>query len=70
MSRGFGKTDKRFKVWLHNSFLGHAAMMRQQARDIQSSETASTYARLLAAQIEDFAFKLDRELRANRIDPL
>lgn len=62
------KGSKQQAVWTHNSFIGHAVMMQQQARNIANSRTASDLARILAQQIEEKATSLEQALRAERKD--
>jgi len=59
--------QKRQKIWRHNSFLGHAAMMRQNARNIITADTPTDEAKDLAAQIESLAARLSEALK-ERVD--
>jgi hypothetical protein len=62
------KSDKQFRVWLHNSFLGHVAMSRKQMAQIMQADTVTLPARETAQQIDALLALLDQQLRAERFD--
>lgn len=59
--------DKK-TVWKHNSYIGYAVLARRNALEIQNSPTVSPIGKALADQIEELALKLEKNLRAERID--
>ena len=60
--------ERRLRAFRHNSFVGHARMMQQQANAIANSNTTTEETKQIADQIYDLAGKLSRSL-AKRIDP-
>lgn len=60
------KNSKQFLVWRHNSFLGHAAMMRKQCLSIMQAETSTEEAQTLAREIYDKAWLLSLALKERR----
>lgn len=60
--------QQKQRVWRHNAFSGHAAMMRAQARNIGESDSTTQAAKNLAQQIGVLAEQLAVALKT-RIDP-
>jgi len=60
--------QQKQRIWRHNAFSGHAAMMRSQARAIHSSDSANETAKRIAMEIHRLAEELSLALK-ERIDP-
>jgi hypothetical protein len=60
--------DQRQRIWRHNSFLGHAALMKRNAQNIFEADSTSRDARLIAKEIYRLASELKLALK-ERIDP-
>lgn len=56
----------RQERWRHNSFLGHARMMRMQCIAILSSKTTTDEAKQIAVRIEQDAELLAEALRIRK----
>ena len=59
--------ERRLRAFRHNSFVGHARMMQQQANAIACSDTTTKEAKEIADQIYELANKLERSLKT-RVD--
>lgn len=60
--------DARQRVWRHNAFSGHAAMMKSQLNAIAASDTATPEAKHIANQMLKWVPDLAKALKT-RIDP-
>ena len=59
--------ERRLRAFRHNSFVGHARMMQQQANAIACSDTTTEEAKEIAYQIVILVTKLERCLKT-RVD--
>lgn len=59
-------TPARRANWHHNMFLGHVKRITLAMPPIQTAETTTDEARVLASQIEHLAYKLYIALRTRR----
>ena len=59
--------ERRLRAFRHNSFVGHARMMQQQANAIACSDTTTEETKKIADQIAELAFDLITELKT-RVD--
>ncbi len=59
--------ERRLRAFRHNSFVGHARMMQQQANAIACSDTTTEEAKEIAYEIAVLATKLERYLKT-RVD--
>lgn len=60
-------TKRSQKLWRHNSFFGHAAMMQAQAKAIIDFETTTQTTKIIAKEILRLARELELALK-ERID--
>ena len=60
-------SDKRNRVWRHNSFLGHSVMMRQHLNTIISADSTTDETKHIASSILGLVTKLQNSLQ-NRKD--
>lgn len=61
--------EKRLLIWKHNSYIGRAWQAKAMAENVMLLTTASQEAKRLAEVIANAAYKLEHELRNNRIGP-
>lgn len=60
--------ERRLRAFKHNSFMGHARMMKMQANNIACSDTTTKETKEIANEIAILAGSLERKL-ATRVDP-
>lgn len=61
-TRADGKA-RRLRAFRHNSYMGHAHMMRQQAISIQQSDTTTEESKKIASEIVKLSEKLAISLK-------
>lgn len=61
-TRAEGKA-RRLRAFRHNSYMGHARMMRQQAISIQQSDTTTEESKEIASEIVKLSEKLAISLK-------
>lgn len=66
LRKSWDKTSRSAPIWRHNSFLGHATMMRMQCRTIIVSDTATDETKAIAQQILDLAVELEVSLHTRK----
>jgi len=61
--------NQQMRIHAHNGLLGHVSMARSGMRAIIDRDSTSNRAKELAQEVFGLLCELDRDIRANRVDP-
>jgi hypothetical protein len=59
-------SDKKRRIWRHNSFLGHAVMMRQQLNAILAADSTTPETKQIARSMLGLVSKLQNSLATRK----